>query len=64
MSISSILLNLAPRRFAAYIRGPLVADEALIAAHGNVDLLFVPTVAEIYPFASTGGANTVAGVEP
>ena len=26
------------------------ADEALIAAAGNVDLLFVPDAAEIYPF--------------
>jgi len=35
--------------FAAYPR-TLAADEALIAAAGNVDLLFVPTAAEIYPF--------------
>jgi pantoate--beta-alanine ligase len=35
--------------FAAYPR-TLAADEALIAAAGNVDLLFVPDVAEIYPF--------------
>jgi pantoate--beta-alanine ligase len=35
--------------FAAYPR-TLAADEALIAAAGNVDLLFVPDVAEVYPF--------------
>jgi pantoate--beta-alanine ligase len=35
--------------FAAYPR-TLPADEALIAAAGNVDLLFVPAAAEIYPF--------------
>lgn len=35
--------------FAKYPR-TLAADEALIAAAGNVDLLFVPEVAEIYPF--------------
>jgi pantoate--beta-alanine ligase len=35
--------------FAAYPR-TVAADEALIAAAGNVDLLFVPTAAEIYPF--------------
>ena len=35
--------------FAAYPRTP-AADEALIATAGNVDLLFVPTAAEIYPF--------------
>ena len=35
--------------FAAYPR-TLDADEALIAAAGNVDLLFVPDAAEIYPF--------------
>jgi pantoate--beta-alanine ligase len=35
--------------FAAYPR-TLAADEALIAAAGNVDLLFVPDAAEIYPF--------------
>jgi pantoate--beta-alanine ligase len=35
--------------FAAYPR-TLAADEALIAAAGNVDLLFVPAAAEIYPF--------------
>jgi pantoate--beta-alanine ligase len=35
--------------FAAYPR-TLAADEALIAAVGNVDLLFVPDAAEIYPF--------------
>jgi pantoate--beta-alanine ligase len=35
--------------FAAYPR-TLAADEALIAAAGNVDLLFVPGVAEVYPF--------------
>lgn len=35
--------------FAKYPR-TLAADEALIAAAGNVDLLFVPAVAEIYPF--------------
>jgi pantoate--beta-alanine ligase len=35
--------------FAAYPR-TLAADEAVIAAAGNVDLLFVPDTAEIYPF--------------
>jgi pantoate--beta-alanine ligase len=35
--------------FAAYPR-TLAADEARIAAAGNVDLLFVPDAAEIYPF--------------
>ena len=35
--------------FAAYPR-TLAADEALIEAAGNVDLLFVPDAAEIYPF--------------
>ena len=35
--------------FAAYPR-TLAADEALISAAGNVDLLFVPEAAEIYPF--------------
>jgi pantoate--beta-alanine ligase len=35
--------------FAAYPR-TIAADEALIAASGNVDLLFVPDAAEIYPF--------------
>jgi pantoate--beta-alanine ligase len=35
--------------FGAYPR-TLAADEALIAAAGNVDLLFVPEAAEIYPF--------------
>src|SRR5688572_14410936 len=35
--------------FAAYPR-TLAADEALIAAAGTVDLLFVPAAAEIYPF--------------
>jgi pantoate--beta-alanine ligase len=35
--------------FAAYPR-TLAADEALIGAAGNVDLLFVPDAAEIYPF--------------
>jgi pantoate--beta-alanine ligase len=35
--------------FAAYPR-TLATDEALIAAAGNVDLLFVPDVAEVYPF--------------
>jgi pantoate--beta-alanine ligase len=35
--------------FAAYPR-TLAADEALIAAQGNVDLLFVPDASEIYPF--------------
>jgi pantoate--beta-alanine ligase len=35
--------------FAAYPR-TLADDEAIIAAAGNVDLLFVPDVAEIYPF--------------
>src|SRR5262245_11707303 len=35
--------------FAAYPR-TLAADEALVAAAGNVDLLFVPDAAEIYPF--------------
>jgi pantoate--beta-alanine ligase len=35
--------------FATYPR-TLAADQALIAAAGNVDLLFVPTAAEIYPY--------------
>src|SRR5688572_23738608 len=35
--------------FAAYPR-TVEADRALIAAAGNVELLFVPDVAEIYPF--------------
>jgi pantoate--beta-alanine ligase len=35
--------------FAAYPR-TRTADEALVAAAGNVDLLFVPEAAEIYPF--------------
>lgn len=35
--------------FGAYPR-TLAADEALLAAAGNVDLLFVPEAAEIYPF--------------
>jgi pantoate--beta-alanine ligase len=35
--------------FAAYPR-TLPADEALIAAAGNVDLLFAPDAAEMYPF--------------
>jgi pantoate--beta-alanine ligase len=35
--------------FAAYPR-TVAADEALVAAAGNVDLLFVPDAAEIYPF--------------
>jgi pantoate--beta-alanine ligase len=35
--------------FAAYPR-TLDADEALVAGAGNVDLLFVPDGAEIYPF--------------
>jgi pantoate--beta-alanine ligase len=35
--------------FAAYPR-TLPADEALIAAAGNIDLLFVPAAAEVYPF--------------
>ncbi len=35
--------------FSAYPR-TLAADEALIAAAGNVDLLFVPETVEIYPF--------------
>ncbi len=35
--------------YAAYPR-TVEADEALIAAAGNVDLLFVPGVSEIYPF--------------
>src|SRR5262245_41238249 len=35
--------------FAAYPR-TLSADEALVAAAGNVDLLFVPDAAEVYPF--------------
>ena len=35
--------------FAAYPR-TLAADEALIAAQGNVDLLFVPEASQIYPF--------------
>jgi pantoate--beta-alanine ligase len=35
--------------FAAYPR-TLADDEALVAAAGNVDLLFAPAAAEIYPF--------------
>jgi pantoate--beta-alanine ligase len=35
--------------FATYPR-TLANDEALIGAAGNVDLLFVPDVAEVYPF--------------
>lgn len=35
--------------FAAYPR-TLAADETLIAAAGDVDLLFVPEAAEVYPF--------------
>jgi len=35
--------------YAAYPR-TVEADQALIAAAGNVDLLFVPGVSEIYPF--------------
>ena len=35
--------------FATYPR-TLEADQALIEQHGNVDLLFVPEVAEVYPF--------------
>jgi pantoate--beta-alanine ligase len=35
--------------FAAYPR-TLVADQALISATGNVDLLFVPGAEEVYPF--------------
>ncbi|HXS80686.1 MAG TPA: pantoate--beta-alanine ligase [Gammaproteobacteria bacterium] len=35
--------------FGAYPR-TLAADEALIASAGNVDLLFVPDAAEVYPF--------------
>ena len=35
--------------FTAYPR-TLAADEALIAGAGNVDLLFVPDAAEVYPF--------------
>jgi pantoate--beta-alanine ligase len=51
--VMSIFVN--PAQFgpnedlAAYPR-TLAADEALIAAHGNVDLLFVPAAVEIYPF--------------
>jgi pantoate--beta-alanine ligase len=37
--------------FGAYPRTP-AADEALIAAAGNVDLLFVPDATEIYPFGT------------
>jgi pantoate--beta-alanine ligase len=37
--------------FAAYPR-TLGADESLIGAAGNVDLLFVPDTAEIYPFGA------------
>ena len=37
--------------FAAYPR-TLVEDGALIAAAGNVDLLFAPSAEEIYPFGS------------
>jgi pantoate--beta-alanine ligase len=51
--VMSIFVN--PTQFgpsedlAAYPR-TLAADEALIAVAGNVDLLFVPDAAEIYPF--------------
>jgi pantoate--beta-alanine ligase len=37
--------------FAAYPR-TLAADQALISAAGNCDLLFVPAAAEIYPFGA------------
>jgi pantoate--beta-alanine ligase len=51
--VMSIFVNptqFGPREdFTAYPR-TLAADEALIAAAGNVDLLFVPDAAEIYPF--------------
>ncbi len=51
--VMSIFVNptqFGPREdYAAYPR-TLAVDEALIAAAGNVDLLFVPTAAEIYPF--------------
>jgi pantoate--beta-alanine ligase len=42
--------------FAAYPR-TLAADEALITAAGSVDLLFVPDVAEIYPFGVEGAVR-------
>jgi pantoate--beta-alanine ligase len=42
--------------FAKYPR-TLAADQALIAAAGNVDLLFVPDVAEIYPFGIDGAVR-------
>jgi pantoate--beta-alanine ligase len=51
--VMSIFVNptqFGPREdYAAYPR-TLQADEALIAQTGNVDLLFVPSAAEIYPF--------------
>jgi pantoate--beta-alanine ligase len=48
--------------FAAYPR-TLAADEALIAATGTVDLLFVPDAAEIYPFGLDAAARvTLAGL--
>jgi pantoate--beta-alanine ligase len=53
--VMSIFVNptqFGPREdFSAYPR-TLEADQALIAAAGNVDLLFVPDAAEIYPFGA------------
>ena len=51
--VTSIFVNPAQfgpsEDFAAYPR-TRAADEALLAAHGGVHLLFVPEPAEIYPF--------------
>ena len=58
--VMSIFVNptqFGPREdFAAYPR-TLAADRALIAATGNVDLLFVPDAAEIYPFGLEQGVR-------
>jgi pantoate--beta-alanine ligase len=51
--VMSIFVNPAqfgPSEDLANYPRTLAADEALIAAAGDVDLLFVPEVAEIYPF--------------